>query len=48
MDDTNPTKEDQEYVESIKQDVKWLGYDWGDKLFSPPIITRNFMIARWS
>mgnify|MGYP000920870624 CR=1 FL=1 len=33
MDDTNPTKEDLEYVESIKQDVKWLGYDWGDKLF---------------
>ncbi len=33
MDDTNPTKEDNEYVESIKQDVKWLGFDWGDGFF---------------
>ena len=30
MDDTNPLKEDQEYVDSIKRDVRWLGYDWGD------------------
>lgn len=29
MDDTNPTKEDQEYIESIQQDVRWLGFDWG-------------------
>ena len=28
MDDTNPVKEDEEYVESIKQDVQWLGYNW--------------------
>jgi glutaminyl-tRNA synthetase len=33
FDDTNPTKEDVEYVESIKEDVRWLGFDWGDKLF---------------
>src|SRR5262250_194645 len=33
FDDTNPTKEDVEYVESIKEDVHWLGFDWGDKLF---------------
>ncbi len=33
FDDTNPAKEDVEYVESIKEDVKWLGYDWGDNLF---------------
>ncbi|MDD5663406.1 MAG: glutamine--tRNA ligase/YqeY domain fusion protein [Victivallaceae bacterium] len=33
MDDTNPTKEDIEYVESIKNDVKWLGFSWHDKLF---------------
>lgn len=33
MDDTNPAKEDLEYVESIKRDVRWLGFDWGDKLF---------------
>ncbi|MBI4487822.1 MAG: glutamine--tRNA ligase, partial [Deltaproteobacteria bacterium] len=31
FDDTNPTKEDIEYVESIKQDVRWLGFDWGDR-----------------
>ncbi len=33
FDDTDPTKEDFKYVESIKQDVHWLGFDWGDKLF---------------
>jgi glutaminyl-tRNA synthetase len=33
MDDTNPTKEEVEYVESIKEDVRWLGFDWGDRLF---------------
>jgi len=32
FDDSNPTKEDIEYVESIKADVRWLGYDWGDRL----------------
>ena len=33
FDDTNPTKEDVEYVESIQQDVRWLGFDWGDRMF---------------
>ncbi|OGQ91265.1 MAG: glutamine--tRNA ligase [Deltaproteobacteria bacterium RIFOXYA12_FULL_58_15] len=33
FDDTDPTKEDVEYVESIQHDVKWLGFDWGDNLF---------------
>jgi glutaminyl-tRNA synthetase len=33
MDDTNPTKEDEEFVEAIKEDIKWLGYDWGDRFF---------------
>ena len=33
FDDTNPTKEEIEYVESIKEDVRWLGFDWGDRLY---------------
>ncbi|MGI6453230.1 MAG: glutamine--tRNA ligase/YqeY domain fusion protein [Syntrophomonadaceae bacterium] len=33
FDDTNPSKEDTEYVESIKNDVKWLGFDWDDRLY---------------
>ena len=32
FDDTNPEKEDIEYVEAIQKDVRWLGYDWGDRL----------------
>jgi glutaminyl-tRNA synthetase len=32
FDDTNPLKEDDEYVQAIMQDVHWLGYDWGDRL----------------
>ena len=31
FDDTNPTKEEQEYVNSIKEDIRWLGFDWGDR-----------------
>ncbi|OAJ73721.1 glutamine--tRNA ligase [Brevibacillus sp. SKDU10] len=34
FDDTNPTKEDQEYVESIKEDVKWLGFEWNELYFA--------------
>ncbi len=33
FDDTNPTKEEQEYIDSIQADVRWLGFDWGDNLF---------------
>ena len=33
FDDTNPLKEDKEYVDSITEDVKWLGFDWEDRLF---------------
>ena len=34
FDDTNPTKEDDEYVEAIKEDVKWLGFEWNDMFFA--------------
>jgi len=33
FDDTNPSKEDQEYVDSIQEDVRWLGFDWEDRLY---------------
>ena len=33
FDDTNPAKEDVEYVDSIKEDIKWLGFDWQDRLY---------------
>src|SRR5712672_3963428 len=33
FDDTNPTKEEQEYIDSIKRDVRWLGFDWGPHLY---------------
>ncbi len=33
MDDTNPTKEDEEFVDAIQEDIHWLGYDWGDRFF---------------
>ena len=33
FDDTNPEKEETEYVESIMEDVRWLGFDWGENLF---------------
>ena len=33
FDDTNPIKEEQEYIDSIEEDVRWLGFDWGDRLY---------------
>src|ERR671930_1480317 len=33
FDDTNPTKEEQEYIDAIQEDIHWLGYDWGKNLF---------------
>ncbi len=33
MDDTNPTKEDEEYVDAIKEDIQWLGFHWDDRFF---------------
>ena len=33
MDDTNPAKEDTEFVDAIQEDIKWLGFDWGDRFY---------------
>jgi glutaminyl-tRNA synthetase len=33
FDDTNPTKEEQEYIDAIQDDVRWLGFSWGKNLF---------------
>jgi glutaminyl-tRNA synthetase len=33
FDDTNPTKEEQEYIEGVQEDVRWLGFDWGEHLY---------------
>src|ERR1700691_1766864 len=33
FDDTNPTKEHQEYIDAIERDVRWLGFDWGENLY---------------
>lgn len=46
FDDTNPSKEDVEYVESIEQDVKWLGFDWDDRLnFASSYFDKFYEIA---
>ncbi len=33
MDDTNPAKEDEEYVDAIKEDIRWMGFDWGERFY---------------
>ncbi len=42
FDDTNPLKEDQDFVDAIEQDVRWLGYDWGDRLTHASDYYENF------
>ena len=46
FDDTNPEKEEQEYVDSIIADVRWLGADWEDRLFMRPITSISFTSGR--
>lgn len=45
FDDTNPVKEDEEYVESIKQDIKWLGFEWDKLLFASDYFDKMFDYA---
>lgn len=45
FDDTNPTKEDVEYVDSIKEDVKWLGFDWSNELYASDYFEQLFQWA---
>jgi len=45
LDDTNPTTESTEYVESIKKDVKWLGFDWDGEFFASDYFDRLYLFA---
>lgn len=45
FDDTNPTKEDEEYVESIKEDIKWLGFKWDKLLFASDYFEKMYQCA---
>ncbi len=47
FDDTNPEKEEQEYVDSIMEDVRWLGFEW-DGCTTPPTTSSSFMSGRSS
>ena len=45
FDDTNPTKEDIEYVDSIKEDVKWLGFEWANELYASDYFDKLYDFA---
>lgn len=45
FDDTNPTKEDVEYVDSIKEDIKWLGFEWDNECFASDYFQRTYELA---
>src|ERR1700745_3601060 len=47
FDDTNPVKEEQEYIDAIQEDIRWLGFDWGEHLyFAPAYFHHLFAWAR--
>ncbi len=46
MDDTNPTKEDEEYVDAIKEDIHWLGFDWATAFTMGPTILKRITVRR--
>ena len=45
FDDTNPTKEDQEYVDAIKEDISWLGYKWDKEVYSSDYFEQLYVWA---
>ena len=45
FDDTNPTKEDVEYVDSIKEDVRWLGFEWAQELYASDYFEQLYLWA---
>src|SRR6201990_1063720 len=45
FDDTNPVKEDVEYVDSIKEDVKWLGFEWAQELYASDYVDELYAFA---
>jgi glutaminyl-tRNA synthetase len=45
FDDTNPVTEDTEYVESIKADVRWLGFDWENELYASDYFDQLYELA---
>src|SRR5437762_5896198 len=45
FDDTNPTKEDVEYVDAIKDDVRWLGFTWTEELYASDYFERLYQLA---
>jgi glutaminyl-tRNA synthetase len=48
FDDTNPTKEDVEYVDAIKEDVRWLGFEWGELLLRVRLLRAALRVRRRS
>jgi len=46
FDDTNPTKEDVEYVDSIKEDIKWLGFKWADEFYASDYFEQLYLWAQ--